>query len=334
MGGAVASQDNIPTASREAGGAVPAGGRKAERFRRGDGRLIAHVLAEAAELGLQDIRPVILNNGGNLTVHLHPYPVVARVATLFPGDDPASWRTVWDTEIRVAWHLASTGIAVASPCTKVSPGPHPVGGTWMTLWDYLQPAVLPTLGPKRMVTMVDELAKAIAVVPVPLRRLGAWRNVHPALHHLEVYPENDRSIGYLLTECARIDKAVRSLAELYPAHGDAHLGNLLATTTGWRWIDFEDVSLMPRHWDFASLIGNVALFRGFSDPLVQHVFNITSSAADLESLHFAMKARLLMSTTCNLSLALRGRGDLDFARAQMDRLPECLASLDTLRQTL
>lgn len=49
---------------------------------------------------------------------------------------------------------------------------------------------------------------------------------------------------------------------LYPAHGDAHPGNRLATGIGWRWIDFEDISLMPKFWDLASCIGNTALFHG------------------------------------------------------------------------
>jgi hypothetical protein len=42
-----------------------------------------------------------------------------------------------------------------------------------------------------------------------------------------------------------IDKRLRDLPrdELVPVHGDAHFGNLIASSRGWLWLDFEDVSL-------------------------------------------------------------------------------------------
>ncbi|WP_229725650.1 phosphotransferase family protein [Calditerricola satsumensis] len=65
-----------------------------------------------------------------------------------------------------------------------------------------------------------------------------------------------KSIGFK-TLCKRWRgsefRDLRSLSEadVLPAHGDAHLGNLLASPQGWLWIDFEDASRMPRFWDLA-----------------------------------------------------------------------------------
>ncbi len=60
---------------------------------------------------------------------------------------------------------------------------------------------------------------------------------------------------------------------LLPAHGDAHPGNLLPTSHGWRWIDCEDVSSMPQFWDLASFFANPALLRGFDPPLIAPAVN-------------------------------------------------------------
>ncbi|MGI9110684.1 MAG: phosphotransferase family protein [Gaiellaceae bacterium] len=42
-------------------------------------------------------------------------------------------------------------------------------------------------------------------------------------------------------------------APLQPVHGDAHLGNVLRTTAGPVWSDFENVCLGPRELDLAAL---------------------------------------------------------------------------------
>ncbi len=82
---------------------------------------------------------VVLSDAGNLTLWLCPYPLVARVATLFSGDDAEFWGEVWQRELRVAAHLIWHNIPSVAPAAGVSAGPHRVAGTWMTLWDYAKP---------------------------------------------------------------------------------------------------------------------------------------------------------------------------------------------------
>lgn len=291
-------------------------------------RVLADVLDAADKLGIHHVDPIVLNDGGNLTVHLSPHPIVARVAKLFPGDDAKLWRAVWSTELHAARHLLDRGVPTAQPCTTVCPGPHHVGGTWMTLWEYYEPRRLPPLIGERAIKMVRDLTKAVADFPEPLPRLGTWRNVPPSCQYLEGFARDDPRIARLLHECRDMDARIKGGTALYPAHGDAHPGNLLATSAGWRWIDFEDVSLMPRFWDYASFVGNTALFHGIEHPMVQCVLATGMSAEDKATLGFALRARVVMATTCNASLALRGHGDLDFAQGQIERIGDFLDRLD------
>ncbi len=194
---------------------------------------------------------MVLRDAGNLIVHLSPFPIVARVARLSEGDDPNFWRTIWSDEIKVATHLMKQGIPVVPYLRVVPAGPYFVGGTWMTLWEYIEPAPIPKLSILEIVGMVN------------------WRNVGQAADFVSSIRDDDR-IARLLAAYEDVNERIGSEG-LYPAHGDAHQGNLLASSTGWQWIDFEDVSLMPKFWDFACLIGNTALFRGLKDSSVETV---------------------------------------------------------------
>lgn len=284
------------------------------------GETMAEVLATVRDLGLADVQPVILNNAGNLTVHLVPYPLVARIAKLFQGDHPEYWRGVWLRELKVVDHLRLRGVPVVPYAATVPPGPHPVGDTWMTLWEYAEPTSLPALGGQDAVHMVSDLAEAMLDFHEPLPTLGVWGHVRESMEGLrDLRPHDDRIVRLLLA-FEEIDGRMRGMETFVPAHGDAHPGNLLSTGRGWRWIDFEDVSLMPPYWDYASFIGNTALFHGFDHPVVACMVSQYVLAKDRPSFQFALRARAVMSTTTNLFLALQGHGDLEFANSQLDRI--------------
>ncbi|HYF37597.1 MAG TPA: phosphotransferase, partial [Prosthecobacter sp.] len=46
---------------------------------------------------------------------------------------------------------------------------------------------------------------------------------------------------------------------LQPLHGDAHAGNLMNTTSGLLWTDWEDAFAGPVEWDLASLVWNARI---------------------------------------------------------------------------
>jgi hypothetical protein len=195
----------------------------------------------------------------------------------------------------------------------------------MTLWEYVEPVSLPTLSGEQAINMLNDLVKGMSDFRDPLPPLGAWRNVSKAADYLYSIKDDDR-ISILLSAYEPVNERIRS-ESLYPAHGDAHRGNLIPSSKGWRWIDFEDVSLMPKFWDYASFIANIALFKGLQHPVVQSVLqNIASQ--DHPSFQFALKARVIMAPMTNLALALKGHGDLDFAQAQLDRAVDFLITLN------
>ncbi len=282
-------------------------------------------------LGLCDISPVVLSDSANLIVHLAPHPVVARMAKDWPGHSASSWRDVLARELRVTAFLACRGIPVVRGHLSVPCGPHRVADAWMTLWEYAEPAAPAILKPEQAVDMVIDLTRALAEFPESLPRLGVWDNVEEAADSLRLKLHEDPRISKLLETFSVVQERMRMLDAVFPAHGDAHLGNLIHSTAGWRWSDFEDVSLMPPMWDMASLVGNTALFKGLGHPVVKHAFNRAAETGDLESFRFALTARVVMATTTNLAMALGGHGndgDLDFARAQLARIGGFLKRLE------
>ena len=46
---------------------------------------------------------------------------------------------------------------------------------------------------------------------------------------------------------------------MQPLHGDAHGGNLMLTTRGLLWTDWEDTFLGPVEWDLASIVWNARI---------------------------------------------------------------------------
>src|SRR5690606_14265647 len=47
-----------------------------------------------------------------------------------------------------------------------------------------------------------------------------------------------------------------------PLHGDAHFGNLMVTTEGLLWTDWEDAFRGPVEWDLASIVWNARVLDG------------------------------------------------------------------------
>lgn len=60
-------------------------------------------------------------------------------------------------------------------------------------------------------------------------------------------------LAELRAEHRNLAAQLRGLGDRQAVHGDAHPGNLLATGTGLRWIDFEDAWSGPCAWDLACL---------------------------------------------------------------------------------
>ena len=288
-------------------------------------RLIAQVIAYVEKLGLSGCTPRILSDRGNLIVQLAPYPVVARLATMLSQEDEALAFATLEREIRVAEHLRMHGVPVITPTTIIERGPHGVEGTMMTAWDFVHPMKLGHPSPDEAFQLVLKLSEAMKSYDGELPILGVWERTRCSVARLTRI--SDQRLQKLLSTFHELDLQICQKVQLVPAHGDAHVGNLLPSRQGWLWMDFEDVSYMPGQWDIASFVANLVLFRGFHEPTFKY---FVDHVADLHAFSLALAARILMSTLGNLDLALRGNGDMVFAARQLAVAGDSLEQIESI----
>ncbi|OPH57861.1 hypothetical protein BC351_05060 [Paenibacillus ferrarius] len=284
----------------------------------------------AEETGLADISPIVLSSGGNLIIHLAPHPIVARAATVISNEEDTEYvYNILDRELRVARHLQSKGIPVLLPTDLIDAGPTNVGGTWMTFWEYVTPVPLQPPSPSEAVEMVNRLSIAMKEYSEELPRLGVWERTCQSAVRLKSH--SDQRVQALLDVFVRVDEQMRSEpSRLMPCHGDAHARNILPSSEGWLWTDFEDVSLMPAYWDLASFVGNLALFGGTQEPTFRYIVEHIDNSTDLQAFGFAITARIIMSTLGNLDFALAGHGDLKFATRQLELAGDFIHQIDLM----
>jgi Ser/Thr protein kinase RdoA (MazF antagonist) len=231
--------------------------------------LAAAAVKVAASLGVHASDPVILANGANVIVHLSPAPVVAKVAASTPAvrPDSAAWL---QRELDVVRFLADRGIPVMRPSPEVPPVVHHGDGQVMSFWRYLSP--VPGLaGEETIGSMLRDLHAELRGYPAQLGDYPAQLRDYPA--QLRGYPAQLPFLAPLgdipaflarpqtrLTagQAAALAAAyARLTAQLDPGrgqslHGDAGVGNLMATDAGWVWHDFEDTCTGPVAWDLAA----------------------------------------------------------------------------------
>lgn len=264
-----------------------------------------------AHWGFSAVDPVVLSHRGNLILWCRPYPLVARVATLFDGDDPAEVEGVWRREVAVAEHLRRLGIAVVEPAAMLPAGPHPVAGTWMTFWRYAAPDA-PGPCPAPGLALVRRLTEAMEQYPGDLPARGAWIHAQEALRRFHPLIARDADVARLASQVERVEGEMGQRG-LWPAHGDAHAGNLVWADGTWRWLDFEDASRMPRFWDVATFVAEAALAGPGGEPLVLAAQALPDVAADPETFRWAVWARVTGSVATTLGLAVVGQGHLEAA---------------------
>jgi hypothetical protein len=269
----------------------------------------------AEELGLRFDQAVLLGQHSNLSVWLAPTPVVARIATIPSALRPgAGW---FSRELSVAGHLARAGAPVVAPSRELSPGPHQHSGWVVSFWQHVPPAG--------------------AIDPAAAGR--ALRACHEALQDfngdlIELGPtaEAERIVAWLAAREAlaaddvavleRAAQKVRSALErtrlpLQAVHGDAHLSNVIQSSNGPLWTDWEDTFLGPRHWDFACLIASARLSGDSEAPGWAALAACASEISDAE-LEPYVEARALQLAIWTAVAAHELGRDREGARARID----------------
>lgn len=217
------------------------------------------VREEARARGIE-CTPVLIADRSNVVLRLDPHAIVARVAM---ATSMVRIGIAWlSREVEVARFLDARGVLVTRPWTE--PGPVERGGLVISFWALEE--IAGALDPARAGAVLADAHRALRDLPsdrVP--EWGAWNEARAVLSRARTSSFVDReSLSKLERAWERGERIVAGArarsASFQAVHGDAHLGNVLPTSRGPVWTDWEDAFLGPVEWDVAALRSRADLF--------------------------------------------------------------------------
>ncbi|NUP04510.1 MAG: aminoglycoside phosphotransferase family protein [Polyangiaceae bacterium] len=220
-----------------------------------EARAVEAAVTVGRKLGLRIEEPVVLASAYSVRVHLKPAPVVARVPT-WTALIRDSIHEFLTREVSVTRYLAARGVPVVRPTVEIDPGPHECDGLTISFWQYVDVVQKQAPSPQSFGSMLFDLHRELRGYQGALPLLAPPANDIPAaIDRLRLTGTASKEDVEMLVRAH--ERLMPAIAEpggpLQPLHGDAHIGNLIATSQGFVWNDFEDVCLGPVAWDMASL---------------------------------------------------------------------------------
>jgi len=213
---------------------------------------IRAALETAAAHGITADRCDILQDGSTLVLRLTE-TLVARVVQ--DSDGPRQGTAWFARENAIAQHLTAHHAPVIPLHPDLPPGPHEHLGYPMNFWEFVTriPAEPAPAEVGRTLRQCHEILRTFTgELPV----LGIITETIAILETREVFPAT--TLRMLHDRLTTSLEALRHLPA-QPLHGDAHMGNLMHTTRGLLWTDWEDAFTGPIEWDIASLIWNAQI---------------------------------------------------------------------------
>lgn len=205
---------------------------------------VAAALAVARAQRLRCDDPVVLRDAWHVLVHLRPSQIVARVSTALPFPEGPNPDDI-ERELAVALHAARADAPVVPPADDKA---YRHAGHIVTLWRYIEPLHDPD--PRQAGRGLRLIHEALADYVGELPETAHPEETQAMLDALE--PSDDVE---LLRELASRGSPTDGQA----LHGDAHLGNCMASPAGPLWHDFETACRGPREYDLAALASAEAL---------------------------------------------------------------------------
>jgi hypothetical protein len=209
---------------------------------------IAAVTSETGRLtGLRTADAELVKFTNNAVVRLPGAGAVLRIA----GSEEV--RAKVDVVVATARWLEALRLPAVRLLPDV-PQPVEVAGHVVTLWRAVQPG--------EAAASADGLANLLrwwhAIEVPPPAELPAWNLVAFVRRRIdEAVGIADDDIAFLREELARVEALLARLPDVEPLvppgviHGDAFLGNVVASPAGPVICDFDGVSIGPREWDLA-----------------------------------------------------------------------------------
>lgn len=205
--------------------------------------------------GIKPDRCVVLQNGSTLVLRLTE-SLVARVVT--DVDGPRQGTEWFARENAIAQHLTLHGAPVIPLHPGLPPGPYEHLGYPINFWQFVTvvEALTDAHGIGRTLHCCHDILKTFSQPLPKLAILSESVALLETLARRALFPE--RTLELLR---AHLGASIEVLGMFphQPLHGDAHLGNLMNTTTGLLWTDWEDSFSGPVEWDLASVIWNARI---------------------------------------------------------------------------
>jgi len=202
--------------------------------------------------GITPDRCEVLQNGSTLVLRLTE-TLVARVVQ--DRDGPRQGTDWFARENAIALHLTKAGAPVIPLHPELPPGPHEHLGYPMNFWKFVT-RVEAEPAPNEIGRTLRQCHEALRLFPEQLPRLAILTESVSILEERNLFPP--------ATQQMLLDRLAASIERLscvphQPLHGDAHMGNLMNTTEGLLWTDWEDAFAGPVEWDVASIIWNAKI---------------------------------------------------------------------------
>jgi hypothetical protein len=200
---------------------------------------VTAAVAVADQFGMTPVEPVILRDSSHISIRLAPFEIVARVITPVDTTDAVDRLA---RELRVAQHLADAGAPVVAPSAEPSPGPYFHSGVALTLWKFVPPTPAnetdAVIAAASLRASHEALISYAGELPPFTDAVDGCRSLLEDGSSLPALIPTDRT--FLLAQYERLRRAVDGAVKTSVAlHGDPHLGNVLMTSSGPLWTDFE-----------------------------------------------------------------------------------------------
>lgn len=205
--------------------------------------------------GITPDRCEILQDGNTLVLRLTE-TLVARVVQ--DRDGPRQGTAWFARENAVAQHLAKSGAPVIPMHPDIPPGPHEHLGYPINFWRFVT-RIDEEPDPEAVGSTLYQCHEILGLFAEPLPKLAIITETVDLLETLErreLFPKATLELLH-----AHLTNSLKVLDPLphQPLHGDAHYGNLMNTTDGLLWTDWEDTFAGPVEWDLASIIWNARI---------------------------------------------------------------------------
>jgi len=245
----------------------------------------------AIAYGIIPDRCDILQNSSTLVLRLTE-TLVARVVQ--DVDGPRQGIEWFARENAIAQHLTKHGAPAIPLHPALPPGPHEHLGYPINFWEFVT-RIEAEPEPREIGRTLRQCHDIMRHFAEPLPHLAILTESLAILQNRELFPQATQQ---MLRQHLTHSIEVLSHYPHHPLHGDAHIGNLMNTTRGLLWTDWEDTFSGPIEWDVASIIWNAQILDE-DHATVQAIcdaYRAAGGTIDASALHQSLIARAAVMT--------------------------------------